>query len=386
MLRLSLRCAAVAALSFATVFASDQIQHKVTFLGPASTITGMSDAGFVIGTNQEGDESRGWVWAPGSGMQDLQAFPGSFNVMPLAVNDSGTVVGLCDAKAVAWTIVGDSTVIQELPGLRGATENAATAINNQGDIVGYSLLPGEWRAVLFNGPVGVIDLTELGFAAIPSDINNDRVMVGGNLKMDLDKMRVLDLGLPRGMVAAELRALNEVGQATGFAQLPIPVVEDLVPVRYTDGVGWEVLSMVAGPFTQGYDINDEGDVVFTEPVSLYTDKFGVVRLDETIAARTDPESWVFPPYGGLAINDCGKIAAIGNNLNTGEYGAVLLSRVGWTLLGDLDNDGDVDESDLAILLSVFGTEGKLGDLDGDLDVDVSDLGLLLANFGKSCPT
>ncbi|MFQ5805875.1 MAG: hypothetical protein ACE5I3_05430 [Phycisphaerae bacterium] len=57
------------------------------------------------------------------------------------------------------------------------------------------------------------------------------------------------------------------------------------------------------------------------------------------------------------------------------------------LLGDLDGDGDVDLSDLAILLSNYGVVGGAqyedGDLDGDGDVDLSDLAALLANYGTT---
>ncbi len=56
--------------------------------------------------------------------------------------------------------------------------------------------------------------------------------------------------------------------------------------------------------------------------------------------------------------------------------------------GDLDGDGVVGLSDLAILLTHYGmTSGMTysdGDLDGDGDVDLSDLGALLAVYGDSC--
>jgi hypothetical protein len=48
--------------------------------------------------------------------------------------------------------------------------------------------------------------------------------------------------------------------------------------------------------------------------------------------------------------------------------------------GDLDGDGDTDQSDLGILLAAFQINGN-GDLDGDGDTDQSDLGILLADFG-----
>lgn len=56
--------------------------------------------------------------------------------------------------------------------------------------------------------------------------------------------------------------------------------------------------------------------------------------------------------------------------------------------GDVDASGDVDLSDLAILLANFGTPGGAspanGDLDSDGDVDLGDLAILLANFGSTC--
>lgn len=54
------------------------------------------------------------------------------------------------------------------------------------------------------------------------------------------------------------------------------------------------------------------------------------------------------------------------------------------LVGDLDNDGDVDLADLALLLANYG-EGPCGDLDGNGSVDLADLALLLANYGRECP-
>jgi hypothetical protein len=52
--------------------------------------------------------------------------------------------------------------------------------------------------------------------------------------------------------------------------------------------------------------------------------------------------------------------------------------------GDLDGDGDVDLSDLALLLSDYGCTGGdcPGDIDGDGDTDLGDLATLLANYGE----
>ncbi len=48
--------------------------------------------------------------------------------------------------------------------------------------------------------------------------------------------------------------------------------------------------------------------------------------------------------------------------------------------GDLDGDGDVDQSDLGLLLLSYEIDDG-GDLDGDGDTDQADLGILLVNYG-----
>jgi hypothetical protein len=61
-------------------------------------------------------------------------------------------------------------------------------------------------------------------------------------------------------------------------------------------------------------------------------------------------------------------------------GDVDVTPIGSLVEGDLDGDGDVDLSDLGILLAAYGVDDG-GDLDGDGDTDLSDLGILLANYG-----
>jgi sulfatase modifying factor 1 len=73
-----------------------------------------------------------------------------------------------------------------------------------------------------------------------------------------------------------------------------------------------------------------------------------------------------PPYEGLFIFGF-RVAKVGG------------------CVGDLDGDGDTDQSDLGILLGDWGCDdpvnGCAGDLDGDDHTDQADLGILLADWG-----
>ncbi len=64
----------------------------------------------------------------------------------------------------------------------------------------------------------------------------------------------------------------------------------------------------------------------------------------------------------------------GSNCREGVY-----QGASTACLGDLDGDGDTDQSDLGLLLASYEIDGT-GDLDGDGDTDQSDLGILLADY------
>lgn len=66
------------------------------------------------------------------------------------------------------------------------------------------------------------------------------------------------------------------------------------------------------------------------------------------------------------------------------YTFSLLLRVPGVCPGDLNGDGRVDISDLALLLGCLGRGENCGDADADGDTDQGDLAVLLANFGKPC--
>lgn len=73
---------------------------------------------------------------------------------------------------------------------------------------------------------------------------------------------------------------------------------------------------------------------------------------------------------------------------TGTLGDATVTTFCMSCVGDVDNDGDIDLSDLAELLAHYGTTSGAtpadGDVDCDGDVDLSDLAALLAVYGTTC--
>ena len=91
----------------------------------------------------------------------------------------------------------------------------------------------------------------------------------------------------------------------------------------------------------------------------------------------------------------GGIVVMPPYFGSGGGGILVNAYVDWIdsinvppIPGDLDRDGDVDQSDLAILLATYELTEEdpfydpRGDINGDGSIDQTDLGILLANYGS----
>jgi probable HAF family extracellular repeat protein len=157
------------------------VQNLVT----APEATAINDNGLITGFGSDGHGEAGFT-IQGSTVTRLPALPnGGVDVIPVAVSNSGLVVGKADnsttgTQAAEWS----NGAITALGGLPGSTDSQATAVNASGEAVGTSVDPADsdGHAVLYaNGTV--TDLHAPGTGDPESDaeanaINDSGVIVG----------------------------------------------------------------------------------------------------------------------------------------------------------------------------------------------------------------
>ncbi|UCD73826.1 MAG: hypothetical protein JSV91_08500 [Phycisphaerales bacterium] len=387
----SLLAAGMAATWFAPAASADVPGFRAEFLGDSGGIAAMNEAGVVVGTGTSGGSLRAWFAASGTPMTFLPLPAGMTSSWATDINDAGVIVGAVSeayspefgGQAVAWFPDGQGGWDIELLGtIPGHVSGNATALNNLGDIVGYSS-NGTYRyPVLFTDPDGVMDLSFTGIFD-PQDVNDRRMVVDRSFiakRLDLNTMAAEELGLPEGSyLATSGFAINESDQVAGVAILTTSTDCDRQAARFTDGVGWEILS-TCGKYNGAEDMNDHGDVVMRLNLAPWVllEGEGTFRIEDLITEGNG--HWYVINSFGLAINNSRQMAVWAKNLTTGQNGAVLLTPMG-VVPGDANADGVVDIDDIFAVLGAWGPCGGCPeDVTGDGLVNIDDIFEVLGNW------
>ena len=139
------------------------------------------------------------------------------------------------------------------------------------------------------------------------------------------------------------------------------------------------LGEISGGYSHAYAINDQRQVVGVSGSRAFLWRQGTMTDLNTVI----PASAGWRLESAWDINNAGEIVGIGTH--QGFPRAFLLTP---GTCADLDGSGVIDLSDLATLLSHFGSLSGAtfadGDTDADGDVDLQDLAMLLSQFGTSC--
>lgn len=404
------RVGAFSSLLLASVANAQQYQAIVlpTLGGPGAAAYGVNDAGHAVGAaDLEVDGFHACIWINGQA-HDLGALADGAVSTAFSVNNSDVVVGRSqDAngvnRAVRWVPnQSGGWNIEDLGTLRDDDGGFgwATRINNNGQIVGYATSnAGGYHAfrwtngvkldlgtLAWSGPLaysqalGINDAGEtVGFAY--------RVLGGPEHGFAHDGTTQRDITLPGQFSLAQGWNINSSGVIGGYissAQLGDGNFQAAyLPLRGS----WQLVPRIPGHNhigSYGYDISNAGEMVgvsFNEQTpdfrGFYFDGQSVFDLNDIATGQpgqiTEADD----------ISETGYIAASADSLD-GPV-ALLLSPV-VPCPGDIDGDGQVNLTDLALLLANFGSSGRgiEGDLNGDDTVDLTDLAMLLARFGVTC--
>ena len=263
-----------------------------------------------------------------------------------SISDNGQIVGfsgdLSDGHAVIFDSNGQGSNTQ-LETLAGYTNSLAYAINNYGQIVGYSFnnMPDDTRAILFDstGQGNNIDLGTLGGDNSKAACINDNNQIVGRASTGSDEYW-LD---------------HAVLFNTGDSNSNI----DLGTLPGLDG------SVAAY-------INNHGQIVGQAWRFSHWDGFTAVLFDPTGGGNNiDLNTLIDPNLGwslgvAICINDNGWIVGCGDN-SDGDSHAFLLTPA---VLGDFEPDRDVDIVDFAVFASAW--KSRQGDDNWNPFCDISD--------------
>jgi hypothetical protein len=249
--------------------------------------------------------------------------------------------------------------------------------------------------VLFMAQGGVQDLSSTGVFD-PKEINDHRVLVDDYARrLDLNTMIVEDLGLPGGSYRTSVgEAINNSGQVAGSVILATSTNCDHRAARYTNGIGWEVLSS-CGSANSVWDMNDLGDVVMRLNIAPYVrfEGNGTFLIEDLIVANVG--HWYVINGYGLAINNARQLAVPASNPATNESGIILLTQ---RCIADVDDgsgtgtpDGGVGIEDLLYFLVIYDAGQIAADVDDgsgtgrpDGGVGIEDLLYFLQRFDAGC--
>ena len=376
--------AALLCLPIATFAIADPPPYRAVpitgFEGPVA----INEAGTVVGTNTS--PMRAWIARRGEAATLLPLPPGMSSSWANDINEAGVIVGAAGpafspefgGKAIAWVPAGDGHLAIVLGTLPGHVASDATAINNPGDIVGYSSNGPYRTAVTFSTAAPPVSLAATGLFD-PQDVNDDRIVVDRSFytrRLDLDTMQVDVLPTPgAGYLSTTATAINAGGRICGIA-IRTSTTCDREAAEFTDRTGWEILS-ICGPYNGAIDLNDRGDVVFSAQLQHFVRFDGAASFPIQSLAVDEAGPWFAYSFTPIAINDRREIVLNMSQPATGVSGAIRLVPLGPP--ADLDGDGAVAAGDLAMLLASWGKcPGCAADLDGDGAVGSGDLADLLA--------
>lgn len=215
------------ALGGSRVFLYTNSTRSMTYLdGATANVTGINDSGQVVGywLNPNTNNVSAVVYNGGQ-RQDLGTLPGAVLSSGAAINNSGQVVGYSDVNGNARAFLYSGGQMQDLGTLPGSVYSSATGINNSGQVVGSSYSNNNSRAFLHGGGQ-MTDLNNLirnspGWILQQANAINDRGQIAGTGRISAQSsaFRADPIVTPTGGIT-----VGNISTAGGPVILQAPVI------------------------------------------------------------------------------------------------------------------------------------------------------------------
>ena len=354
-----------------------------TKLEPGSVGTSIA-AGHVVGyavTSLEHRNFHGFRWH-GAGLADMPVLSGDEHSIAFGVNAAGDAVGVSyklgelASHGVLWGAGGRVTTLGNLE---------PHDINSAGAIAGSMPVNGGLGTSRATRRVGNVntDLGTLGgMSSMAFAISESNWVVGQSLLANNKTTRaflvasgaMIDLGTHGGTHsrALDISGLSVVGIADMTGNLPratlwtLTAAGTLSTKTNLGTLPGAINSAAHGVNAAGTIVGNSGDAAFVWASGTMSD----------LNTKIDPTSgWHLTRATG--IDDAGRIVGVGKHLGL-QRAFVLTPR----MPADLDADGAVGATDLALLLGAWGGSDATFDLNGDGSVGAPDLAILLGAWGS----
>jgi probable HAF family extracellular repeat protein len=369
-----------------------------TLGGAQSVVFDLNDNGQAVGWSLVPGSGfpHAFLWENGV-MTDLGILAGDEQSVARAINNAGTIVGTSERDVVGGygifhAFIYDNGVMTALPGL-GGEWSWASDINSGGQIAGFAENPSfQEKAVIWDGG-GVINIGQYSSAQRQRGhgINDAGVVVGGEytplqgpgdaFAFDGTTWLVIG-GTASPWQTAEAFDINNSNIVVGLSAFPSG---DWRAAMWLPGNPTEPINLGTLPgyeLGELYAVNDAGQAVgFATKFdpdqvchAIYYDGVDLIDLNDCLPPGFDGYLW-----DAMGINAAGEIVATASTSQ--GWRAYLLTPAEPSDPADINGDGVVDVLDLLALLSAWGPcSGCPEDINGDGAVDVVDLLQLLASW------